>query len=304
MSTMRSLILDYDYGTRQVTERKSDMSASEFMLGGDEGVYTAMRTVCYGKRLFLFDDHLQRISKSHNLVLAQVSTEHDVEYWRGLLLPLIRRGLSRFADQDGVHDSKITVLVDRERVALQFVRLVGSAGGSSCWVKFVAGKRDHPEAKSLQWVHDREVLERLIAPPINEVVLVEHDCKEGPLRFYEGLSSNFFATRRVSRDRHPEYLNFQLLSAPLDSVLLGTIMKLVLSICDRDGIDVRYEPEFDSQDSWNGAFISSTSRLVLPVAGIIAGQGDCRHVLDACDPLVVHLRDCVRSMTGEQSTEL
>ncbi|KAJ2032503.1 hypothetical protein GGH91_001248 [Coemansia sp. RSA 2671] len=308
MNTSASLILDYDYATSQVTEHESEMSASEFMLSGGDGIYTAMRTVCHGTRLFLFDDHLQRICKSHSVLLSKEDgvkqRQLDTEYWRGLLAPLIRRGLNRFGSGSD-QDSKITVLVDRNRVAVQFVRLLGPNGlDPSCWVKFVSGRRDHPEAKSLQWVHDREALEQLIVSPINEVVLIEHDSKDGPLRFYEGLSSNFFVTRRVSLGRQPEYLNFQLLSAPLDSVLLGTIMKLVLQICDRDGISVRYAPEFDALESWNGAFVSSTSRLVLPVSRIIYGEDSRQHSLNASDPLVVHLRDSVRNMAREKSTQI
>ncbi|KAJ2773682.1 hypothetical protein GGI18_004681, partial [Coemansia linderi] len=192
MNTSASLILDYDYATSQVTEHESEMSASEFMLSGGDGIYTAMRTVCHGTRLFLFDDHLQRICKSHSVLLSKEDgvkqRQLDTEYWRGLLAPLIRRGLNRFGSGSD-QDSKITVLVDRNRVAVQFVRLLGPNGlDPSCWVKFVSGRRDHPEAKSLQWVHDREALEQLIVSPINEVVLIEHDSKDGPLRFYEGLS--------------------------------------------------------------------------------------------------------------------
>ncbi|KAJ2507523.1 hypothetical protein IWW47_001064 [Coemansia sp. RSA 2052] len=312
MSTKQSLILDYNYATSQVTEHESEMSASEFMLSGGDGIYTAMRTVCHGTRLFLFDDHLQRICKSHSVMLSKEQGDGmkdwqqlDTEYWRGLLAPLIRRGLNRFGQCCGEQDSKITVLVDRHRVAVQFVRLLGPNGvNPSCWVKFVSGRRDHPEAKSLQWVHDREALEQFIVPPINEVVLIEHDSRDGPLRFYEGLSSNFFVTRRVSADKQPKYLNFQLLSAPLDSVLLGTIMKLVLLICERDGISVRYAPEFDALESWNGAFVSSTSRLVLPVSNVVYGDDNRQHLLDASDPLIEHLRDSVRSMAREKSTKV
>ncbi|KAJ2387185.1 hypothetical protein H4S02_003484, partial [Coemansia sp. RSA 2611] len=128
MNTSASLILDYDYATSQVTEHESEMSASEFMLSGGDGIYTAMRTVCHGTRLFLFDDHLQRICKSHSVLLSKEDgvkqRQLDTEYWRGLLAPLIRRGLNRFGSGSD-QDSKITVLVDRNRVAVQFVRLLG-----------------------------------------------------------------------------------------------------------------------------------------------------------------------------------
>ncbi|KAI7821818.1 hypothetical protein BX661DRAFT_200578 [Kickxella alabastrina] len=305
IAAKKSLIIDYEYKTRKVTERLSSMGASEFMLTGGEGIYTAMRTISGSRRVFLLDDHLQRISDSHKMVLAADKEDgrQSPEHWRELLVPLIRRGLDSFGGGQDGDDRKITVLVGNDHISMQLTR-IKSLDDGSCWVKFVSGKRDNPEAKNLQWVHERETLEKLIVPPINEVVLA--DPKETPGgRFYEGISSNFFTTRRAletrEEDAQPEYRNYELVSAPRDSVLLGTIMKLVLRICERDNINVVYEPKVDFH-RWTGAFVSSTSRLVLPVSRIITDK--CEHHLNAGDPLVCHLKESVKSMAMEQSTEI
>ncbi|KAJ1817755.1 hypothetical protein LPJ75_001633 [Coemansia sp. RSA 2598] len=298
-TSAKSLIISYDYKTKSISEQTSTMDAKDFMLSGGQGVYTAMRTICGGRRVFLLDDHLQRISNSHRMVLGDGEHQRDPEHWRNLLVPLIRRGLDSLKGGESNEDRKITVLVGSDHVSLQLTGLKAPQDGT-CWAKFVCGRRENPEAKDLQWVHDREKLEKLIVPPINEVVLADPEGVPGA-RAYEGLSSNFFATRRVSNDKQPDYANFELLSAPLDCVLLGTIMKLVLRICERDCIKVVYDLRVDF-GRWNGAFVSSTSRLVLPVSKIITDHGD--HPMDKHDPLVLHLLESVRALAREQSTEI
>ncbi|KAJ2658041.1 hypothetical protein IWW48_004213 [Coemansia sp. RSA 1200] len=320
----RSLVLDYDYASGSVTEHTTDENARDFMLGGETGIYTSMRTVSGGQRVFLLDDHLQRLGDSHRMVLPRdAARRDDPAYWRRVLLPLLRRGLAAFGSECPDEEAKITVLADTGAARVHFTCLYGPEGPPStcCWVRFVTGvRRENPEAKSIRWVHQREVLEALLVPPTNEVVLT--DGKQ----FYEGISSNFFATRKrettttttTGSGGRPEYLDYQLVSAPRDRVLLGTVMKLVLRICDRDGIEVVYDPELDF-GRWSGAFVTSTSRWVLPVGTIVVGGADTisnddggdaapsparQYRVDADDPLVAHLRESVRSMAAENSTKV
>ncbi|KAJ2759272.1 hypothetical protein IWQ56_005780 [Coemansia nantahalensis] len=302
-------IVDYDYGSRQVREHTEEVSAKEFVRGGGAGIYTSMRTVGGGRRVFLFDDHLQRIVDSHRLVLADSAgpaVTNDTRHWAALLRPLLRRGLALVrAGGGGDGETKITVLVGAAGVRVQFVPLQPvTPAEAACWVRLVSGRREHPTAKSLEWARAREHLEQLIVPPINDVVLVEDaSCADAPV-FYEGTSSNFFAVRRVAHGRSPEYRNFELLAAPRDSVLLGTIMRLVLRICDRDGVAVVHGARAP-MDAWAGAFISSTSRLVLPVERVVYGA-NAEHwwPLDGANALVAHLRDSVLGMAVEQSAEI
>ncbi|KAJ2858844.1 hypothetical protein GGI22_003193, partial [Coemansia erecta] len=296
-----SLVVDYDYATGSVKEHWTQMNARDFMLSSEIGIYTAMRTVCGGERVFLLDDHLQRLGNSHRMVLPEdMARRDDPAYWRQVLCPLLRRGIDGFR-ADCAGEAKITVLAGAQEARLHFTCLHTHEVGA-CWVRFVTGvKRNAPEAKDIQWVHARECLEQLIVPPVNEVVLTE-----GEQRFYEGISSNFFAVRRIpNSDVRPEYLNYQLVSAPRDCVLLGTVMKLVLRICDRDGIQVVYDQTVD-WPRWTGAFVSSTSRWVLPIENIVTGHGNSlqNHRLDASNPLVVHLRESVSNMAAENSSKV
>ncbi len=76
-------------------------------------------------------------------------------------------------------------------------------------------------------------------------------------RLYEGLSSNFFIIRPDGR----------LQTAPLSDVLSGTVLKRVLQ--KYDGAVVFTHPKIDEIESWQGAFLTSTSRLILPIDTII-----------------------------------
>ena len=75
---------------------------------------------------------------------------------------------------------------------------------------------------------------------------------------YEGLSSNFFAIRDGAIE-----------TAPLDAVLPGTIQKLVFDVASQLKIPMRYVfPNIAQVAEWEGAFITSTSRAVLPISSI------------------------------------
>lgn len=93
------------------------------------------------------------------------------------------------------------------------------------------------------------------SPDSNEVILVDESG-----RLYEGLSSNFFVIR--SGDESIQ-------TAPLDQVLVGTVMKRIL---DTEPVVFEF-PRVEEIEKWKGAFITSTSRMILPVHQIITLDG-------------------------------
>ncbi|GBF93598.1 hypothetical protein Rsub_06318 [Raphidocelis subcapitata] len=108
--------------------------------------------------------------------------------------------------------------------------------------------RTNARAKDSEWVRQRRALEEARPADCNEVVLCS---PEGALM--EGLSSNFFVLQRG-----------ELVTAD-EGVLSGTIREIVLAVCRDLGLPVRLEPPQLSQIAeWDGALISSTSRLLLP----------------------------------------
>jgi len=85
---------------------------------------------------------------------------------------------------------------------------------------------------------------------VEEVVLKDHSGS-----IFEGLSSNFGVIK-----------NGKLVTAPLSTVLPGVTMELILQCCEKLGIEVVFEcPNIQQVHHWEGAFISSTSRMLMPV---------------------------------------
>jgi branched-subunit amino acid aminotransferase/4-amino-4-deoxychorismate lyase len=72
---------------------------------------------------------------------------------------------------------------------------------------------------------------------------------EASQNVYEGLSSNFFAFDKQSQS---------VVTAPLNSVLQGTILKVVLAVCEKQKIPIEFKfPNLKEIDHWEGAFITS-----------------------------------------------
>jgi len=78
-------------------------------------------------------------------------------------------------------------------------------------------------------------------------------CESG--RLSEGLSSNFGVIKQGA-----------LYTAPRGSVLEGATLNTILSVCSSLGIPFFREfPKVSEWIEWEGAFISSTSRGLLPI---------------------------------------
>jgi branched-subunit amino acid aminotransferase/4-amino-4-deoxychorismate lyase len=63
-------------------------------------------------------------------------------------------------------------------------------------------------------------------------------------------------------------------TAPSDLVLTGTILQLLLTICEEDKIPVKRECPKLSDFAKGGVLITSTSRLALPVRQIFMPDGE------------------------------
>lgn len=179
-----------------------------------------------------------------------------------LLLPLLRSSLRKYHDAVGRHDARLTVLVtydpSRDDVitathvaALPDVNHAGSA--VTCDV--AGAPRNAAAAKDSQWVRDRAALEALKSRDANELLL----CDAATGDIYEGLTSNFFAVDARGAIE----------TAPDGDVLAGTMRALALGRCAEIGISVRHRhPNVAEAATWRGAFITSTSRGVMPVGRI------------------------------------
>jgi len=146
--------------------------------------------------------------------------------------------------------------------------------------------RKNVVVKDSGWVKERRFLEEKMAPDCNEVILQEPD---GSL--FEGLSSNFFVICDGAVYTDTEHS------------LVGTMQQLAIYICKHEGILMRtMPPNIKDVNLWSAAFITSTSRILLPVREIrVPNDERSTKVFDEFS-LLAKLRRLMETEIKEQST--
>ena len=241
-------------------------STGAWLRGGPEGAYTTARTVDGRTKVFEYEAHLKRLTDT--LAKMDNDGEHADRYKPDVLVPVVRATVAAaLADaslEDG-DEGKVTVLAAHGTHAVD----AGWSSDGALAVRAVCERlpprprqpvravafgapRQNAAAKAVSWVRDREELEKRKPADANEVVLID---EHGGL--LEGLSSNFYAL----------YDDGTLHTAPEGMVLGGTVRKVVLDVCAREGVPVVLEPpKVEDASRFVAAFVSSTSRLLLPLA--------------------------------------
>ena len=101
---------------------------------------------------------------------------------------------------------------------------------------------------------ERKQLEERQSKDSNEVVLYDEDGN-----IYEGLQSNFFTIE-----------NSQLVTAPDQFVLTGTMQECIFKVCENLNIVVnRKSPNVKQIKNWEGAFVASISPFSLSLSLIL-----------------------------------
>ena len=152
-------------------------------------------------------------------------------------------------------------------------------------------KRENPTIKYTRWALERRGLEQGKRPECNEVILADEQKN-----LYEGLSSNFAIVLN----------DYTIVTAPEGMVLKGTMMNVVIDIAHRLGIRIRYDlPTINMLfGECKAAFITSTSRLLLPLSRIFAPDGKEIRLGSLDDPVVLRLQDGLKSAMFEKSIRI
>lgn len=121
-------------------------------------------------------------------------------------------------------------------------------------VQIAGAPRDNALAKDSEWVRARTSLEAAKGEDVEEVLLSV--AEKGRVRVLEGTQTNVFAL-----------IGDVIYTAGGSDVLEGTVRRLVLEVCDKNNIPVIQEAPVlgRHEKDWDGAFLTSTSRLVLPI---------------------------------------
>jgi branched-subunit amino acid aminotransferase/4-amino-4-deoxychorismate lyase len=149
--------------------------------------------------------------------------------------------------------------------------------------------RHNAAAKDSAWVTDRLALEAAQPKDVEELLLSN---ESGIL---EGTQTNFFAVvgGRVQTAE--------------EGVLAGTVRTFVFEACAQLGIPVDCVPPKVSDavsGQWDGAFLSSTSRLVLPIDSLDAGDGTVVELGGAKCVTVRRIEEAVAALIASNSTDV
>jgi len=261
-----------------------DITEKQLLNDWPRGAYTTARTVGYTKVLE-FQLHVQRLLDSAKLMMGateQFSTTPAILGSAALLRPYVVRsvaaGLRAFhtAFPQCLEERRITCLLTWDGppddaagaaapgwpVDFQLythIHPLPPRPSPPIRVDIRGAPRGNAKAKDSQWVKERKGLEALMGPGVNEILLVD----EGG-HILEGTQTNFFAV-----------LEGRVHTAG-EGILEGSIRQMVLEGCAQAGIGVVLSPPNVADVArWEGAFVTSTSRLVLPidVLGLPEGIG-------------------------------
>ncbi|KAG0347887.1 hypothetical protein BGZ54_004778 [Gamsiella multidivaricata] len=271
------------------------------------GAYTGMRT--FGRiGIMDFTGHTARLATSLQQIRfpataaptidPNVDVVEDIAATEGLAAlrsaetmkqettDLVRAGLKFYYKQlkEGLHNGELaaaeageTKVTVKQPTLIAHFEPLKAPKTPRCQVEVHGSPRKHATAKDSQWVHDRRKLEAKLDRDSNEAILLDDETQD----LYEGLSSNFYAFDRQRQT---------VLTAPPGTVLLGTIQKVVQKVCQAQSIPIDYTfPNLKHIDDWEGAFISSTSRLVLPIQRLVLPDGSIKEFRKS--PAIELIRD-------------
>lgn len=219
------------------------------------GVYTVSHTRS-GAQTVMFDAHLDRL---------EASARHEsiaLDYDRSRLKSALRQMIS----DSGFVDVRFRITVAAQRpdemiLSLEPFQPPAAAlirRGAACMTSSAVA-RHHPAAKTSDWMHGRKALEQAMPAGIYDTFLVD---SRGYL--LEGLGSNFYAV-----------LDGELRTAGA-AVLAGISRSIVFQICESIVPLRQTAPHRDDIPHFSEAFLTSSSRGIIPVVaidGIIIGGG-------------------------------
>jgi branched-chain amino acid aminotransferase len=224
-------------------------SVNEIAQSLPAGVYTTIRMYPGGKALCL-QSHISRLDESARLCLKPFRLS-ETEL----------RNILRVANkpQPDSNEIKIRIHVDLTKApgdlyvfSEPLIRPTREEQAHGAQVLTQSMHRENPRAKATVFITTAEAIRKQIPLGINEILMVGEGGE-----ILEGLSSNFFAIRN------------QMVWTAGEGVLMGITRDLVLQAISSLGIPLELQAfSIDHRDELQEAFITSTSRGVLPIMTI------------------------------------
>ncbi|PJF18534.1 hypothetical protein PSACC_01680 [Paramicrosporidium saccamoebae] len=251
----------------QVEKMEWDGTVTELLLNYSGCVYTTLRTIDNGKRIVELAAHARRLDDA--------------------LVSILQAALP----DDPTCNYKITVIVTKNKILA--IPEAMPPKPSFVQIEIKSLSRRTPTIKSTNWVADRQSVEQARRPESNEIVMLKGD------ELVEGLSSNLAVIRTIG-----DFIEIR--TAPKGRVLAGTIMELVKQAVEgMNNVKLIEEcPRMAKLSSYEAVFITSTSRLVMPVDCIILPDGSTINVKSSANPTLLCIGEAVEQLLASRSTSL
>jgi branched-chain amino acid aminotransferase len=244
------------------------------------GAYTTFRTFNHEQILSL-SEHINRLEESSQLAQKPIRIDK----------PNLLSNLRAAMDEVSNGDLRVRITLDLEEhpgdiyIAVEPL-LTPPPKAYRNGVKVITHRlvRKNPKAKLTKHLLEANQIRNQLPGDINEVLAIaDDDC------ILEGLSSNFFAVKSGE------------LQTADDRVIRGTVRSIVLEEAENEGILVLYNcVRIDEIDTIDEAFITSTSRSILPIAeidGVKIGSV-------TPGPITLQLMDCFQRHLNENLESL
>lgn len=292
--------------------RDDSYDIDTFLLSHPQGIYTVCRTL-HKHSIVDYDSHIARLEKSlrgKGLWNDATMTAHDLEAdAREHIIHALTLAEPLFSDNATLEfrccvlSTDVAPSKDGNPSKFGFAVMIEPlpiVSEKSVAIEIWRAKRDTPGVKDSVWVQKRKFMKDRThsEPRVNEVVIESIEDSDSLL---EGLSSNFFAVTKSG----------EVVTAPEGTVLIGTIRIMVEEACKKLGIRVRYEcPRESDMENWCGAFVTSTTRMVLEVDEVrfideksMAPRKECVNFKTPCG-VTQRIADHVKSQLESASTKL
>ncbi|CAK9270376.1 unnamed protein product [Sphagnum jensenii] len=271
--------------------------AGAFLSSSPKGAYTVTRSNNDGSTIFLWRRHMQRLVQSMMLLAEAMPSKFpeppaSISTLEHLIFPSLQAGLCRALElRKPAEEISISILAYRNEefescckkkleceweIGVHLSRYLPRPLSTAVDTAIMGPSRELPLAKFSLWVDTRRFLEKSKPLSVSEIILSD----DGDL-LLEGSVTNFFVvaeSRAYSkdcnyderRDSRNQWEGIEVQTAALkDGVLPGVIRQLVIEVCRLEGIPIlEVAPSWESRHTWREAFVTSSLRLVQPVASI------------------------------------
>jgi len=239
-----------------------DVAAGAWLAGRERGAYTTARTARAATAVFDLAAHINRLASSASLMGCTAAELVDPAVLRPAVVAALRAALAAppghpSTPRPEVRLTMLTTWTGPDAPATVSVHAAPLPPPPPPPVLCLAAgaPRANAAAKDSGWVTGRAGIEAArAAVGANEALLVD-----AAGRVVEGASSNFAAIDASGR-----------LVTAGTGMLAGTVRGVLLSAAASRGVAVALEaPLLADAGGWQGAFVTSTSRLALPVDALL-----------------------------------